>query len=113
VLPGGDLPDGDFDRYLATLGQRYPAFPAPLLRRLARAYGTWVERLLADAQSPADLGEELGGGLFGREVDYLRTVEWARSAEDILYRRSKLGLHVPAGTAARVDRYLAGLADDQ
>ncbi|MBB6504935.1 glycerol-3-phosphate dehydrogenase [Sphingomonas endophytica] len=113
ALPGGDLPDGDFDRYLATLGQRYPAFPAPLLRRLARAYGTWVERLLADAQSPADLGEVLGGGLFGREVDYLRTVEWARSAEDILYRRSKLGLHVPAGTAARVDRYLAGLADDQ
>ncbi len=107
ALPGGDIADAAFEPYLATLKNRYPALPAPLLRRLTRAYGTRAERLLGDPADPAALGEDLGGGLFSREVDYLRDVEWARSAEDILYRRSKLGLHVPPGTAARVETYLA------
>ncbi|WP_037488165.1 glycerol-3-phosphate dehydrogenase [Sphingomonas phyllosphaerae] len=106
-LPGGDIADADFERYLTTLQGRYPALPAPLLRRLARAYGTRTERLLGDARTTADLGADLGGGLFTREVDYLSANEWASSAEDILFRRSKLGLHVPADTAARVDAYLA------
>ena len=78
-----------------------------LLRRLARAYGTRAERLLGDARTIADLGEDVGGGLFTREIDYLCAQEWASSAEDILFRRSKLGLHVPAGTDVRVDAYLA------
>ncbi|MEH3104607.1 MAG: glycerol-3-phosphate dehydrogenase [Sphingomonas phyllosphaerae] len=106
ALPGGDMPDADFGRYLAALQHRYPALPPDLLRRLARAYGTRTEHLLGDAQSLADLGEDLGGGLSSREVDYLRAEEWASSAEDILYRRSKLALHVPPGTAERVDAYL-------
>ena len=88
------------------LDSRYPALPAPLLERLARSYGSRTEQLLADASTMADLGEMFGSDLTQREVDYLIAEEWAQSAEDMLFRRSKLGLHVPAGTAARLDAYV-------
>ncbi|MEH3046990.1 glycerol-3-phosphate dehydrogenase [Sphingomonas adhaesiva] len=107
TLPGGNMPDMDFDSYLSTLAARYPEMPAKLLRRLARAYGTLTPDVLRDARTPADLGEDFGAGLSAREVDWLVASEWARDAEDILYRRSKLGLHVPADAAAAIDRYLA------
>jgi glycerol-3-phosphate dehydrogenase len=107
VLPGGDLPEGDFDRFVATLQHARPCMPADLLRRLARAYGTRVNAVLGNGMTPFDLGADLGGGLTLREVDYLRTHEWAVTAEDILYRRSKLGLHVPPGTEVRLAAYLA------
>ena len=106
-LPGGDIPDADFDRYVAALTARRPGLPAPLLYRLARAYGTRIDGLLGAARTIADLGQDFGAGLFAAEVDYLVDQEWATTAEDILYRRSKLGLHVPAGTAAAIDVYLA------
>ncbi len=108
VLTGGDLPEGDFDHFVANLQHARPSMPAELLRRLARAYGTRVEALLGNAMTPFDLGADLGGGLTLREVDYLRANEWAVTAEDILYRRSKLGLHVPPGTAERLADYLGG-----
>lgn len=108
TLPGGDMPDGDFDRFVARLQHARPDMPADLLRRLARAYGTRVHVLLGDAMTPSDLGIDLGGGLTVREIKYLRTREWAITAEDILYRRSKLGLHVPPETEARLTAYLAG-----
>ncbi len=106
VLPGGDM--ADWDAFLAALAAEYPAMPAPLLRRLARAYGTCARTILGAAVTPADLGTDFGGGLHAREIDYLTAHEFARTAEDILYRRSKLGLHVPAGTAAAIERHLAG-----
>ncbi|MEG3082142.1 glycerol-3-phosphate dehydrogenase [Sphingomonas sp. PB2P12] len=109
ALPGGDMPDGDFDRFLGRLTAERPALPPELLRRLARAYGTDVAALLGDAADLGALGEDFGGGLTRREVDYLIAREWAQTSEDILYRRSKLGLHVPAGTAER----LAGYLDDR
>ena len=59
------------------------------------------------AQSWADLGEDFGAGLTAAEVDYLVRREWAHSADDILWRRSKLGLHVPVETAQRIEAYLA------
>jgi glycerol-3-phosphate dehydrogenase len=99
ALPGGDM--ADFERFLAELEARHPGVPRPLLRRLARAYGTRVAAIL-----DGDPGEDLGGGLHAREVDYLVDREWARTAEDILWRRSKLGLHVPPETTARLDAYL-------
>jgi glycerol-3-phosphate dehydrogenase len=107
VLPGGDMPDADFDRFVAALRKRYPGMPASLLRRLARAYGTCATGLLGNARGPADLGEDFGGGLFAREVDYLFEREWAREAEDVLFRRTKLGLHVPPDAAPKVAAYLA------
>jgi glycerol-3-phosphate dehydrogenase len=107
ALPGGDIADADFDGFLNGLAARYPAMPAALLRRLARAYGTRVGAILGSVRTVEDLGEDLGGGLTRAEVDYLVGHEWARSAEDILWRRSKMGLHVPPGTAERIDAHLA------
>lgn len=106
-MPGGDMPDADFDRFFATVRQRWPFLPEQVAHRLARAYGTRVEELLGSAKSMADLGEDFGAGLTGAEVDYLMRREWARSAEDILWRRSKLGLHVPTDAPARIDAYIA------
>ncbi len=107
-LPGGDMPDADFEAFLAGLQAQRPWLPAPLARRLARAYGTRVEEILAKAGDLAGLGEDLGGGLTEAEADYLLRREWARSAEDILWRRSKLGLHAPAETAERIEAWLSG-----
>ena len=106
VLPGGNMADGNCDAFVDRLAGSYPAFPRTFIERLARAYGTRALRLLGEARTPADLGELFGGDLSRAEVDYLATQEWARSAEDILYRRSKLGLHLPPDTAARIDHYL-------
>jgi glycerol-3-phosphate dehydrogenase len=105
-LPGGDMPGADFESFYAGFKARYPFLPQPLARRLARSYGTRAERFLGTSRSLTDLGEDFGGGITAAEVDYLYRCEWARSADDILWRRSKLGLHVPPGTAERVDAYL-------
>ena len=105
-LPGGDF--DDFDALLAELRAAHPWLPEPLARRLARAYGTRVTRLLNGAASLDDLGADLGAGLTERELAYLVEAEWARTAEDILWRRSKLGLHDPA-LAGRLDAALARL----
>jgi glycerol-3-phosphate dehydrogenase len=107
VLPGGDLPEQDFGGFVDALVGRYPAIARKLLRRLARAYGTKALDILGDARTTADLGQDFGAGLHAREVDYLVAAEWARSAQDVLYRRSKLGLHVPAGAEAALDAYLS------
>ena len=104
-LPGGDI--GDFEAFLAEVRRRWPFLSERTSWRLARAYGTRIDRMLGDAVMLADLGEDLGGGLHAREVDYLVGEEWARTADDILWRRSKLLLHVPLGTKERLERYLA------
>jgi len=106
ALPGGDMRGANFFAYLATVMAKYPGLPAAFLHRLARAYGTLCERILGDAVTLADLGENFGGDLTAREVDYLVAHEWARTPEDILWRRSKLALHVPEDTAARLAAYL-------
>ncbi len=105
-LPGGDLPGAGFAAFLDELQAAKPWLPADLARRYARAYGTRVETLLGRARGLADLGEDLGGGLYEAEVDYLMDQEWALRAEDILWRRSKLGLHVSAETTARLERWV-------
>ena len=101
-LPGGDMTD--FSAMLAGLQARHRWLPPPLAHRLARAYGTRTDRLIGNAHSMADLGEDLGGGLTEAELAYLVTHEFARTPEDVLWRRSKLGLHAPAGTADRLAR---------
>ena len=83
-----------------------------LLRRLARAYGTRVDELLGTAKSMAELGRDFGGGLHEAEITYLMRHEFAQTAEDILWRRSKLRLHLSeaeqakvfSGNAARISR---------
>jgi len=106
-LPGGDIPNADFEGFLADFRRSAPWLPEALARRYARAYGTRVYRLLSGARSLNELGEDLGGGMYGAEIEYLIGQEWARTAEDILWRRSKLGLHVSPETAQRLAERLA------
>jgi glycerol-3-phosphate dehydrogenase len=105
-LPGGDLPRGDFAAFLAEAKQRWKFLPQALALRLVRAYGTRIERVLGNASSVRDLGEHFGAGLTAAEVRYLVASEWALTAEDILWRRSKIGLHMTDAERASVDRYL-------
>jgi glycerol-3-phosphate dehydrogenase len=99
-LPGGDLtawtgpaqrPDTDFARFVQVLAARHPELDPALCRRLARGYGSRVETLLAQG-----LGAEVAPQLFEAELHYLHHHEWARTAADVLWRRTKLGLHLNA-----------------
>jgi glycerol-3-phosphate dehydrogenase len=105
-LPGGDMEGGDFDRFLRTLRGKYPWLDAATLARLARAYGTRVEMILGKARSVDDLGVEFGPGLFQTEVDYLIGQEFALTAEDVLWRRTKQGMHLSPVERARVGAYV-------
>ena len=91
-LPGGDLGAGGFAAFLAQSRERWPFVPAATMERMAHAYGTRIAMILGDAQGWQDLGSDFGNGLTEAEVRYLQAHEWARSAEDVLWRRSKLGL---------------------
>ncbi|GFE90846.1 glycerol-3-phosphate dehydrogenase [Steroidobacter agaridevorans] len=102
ALPGGDLPRADFAAFAEGVHKRWPFLSASLAHRLARAYGTRVEKILGKAQAMLDLGEHYGAGLTQAEIDYLVTNEWARSADDILWRRTKLGLHLDSQQRQRV-----------
>ncbi|MFO7276243.1 MAG: glycerol-3-phosphate dehydrogenase [Pseudomonadota bacterium] len=107
TLPGGDLPGGSFAVFLRSVARRYPWLPHPLSVRLARAYGTRIDELLDGARSLEDLGEEVLPQLHAREIEFLWKTEWARTSEDILWRRSKLGLHAPPDGLKRLDAWLA------
>ena len=106
ALPGGDIPERNFSAFVDDLKRQYSFLPATLGQRMARAYGTRATRILGRAVTAAALGEDFGGGLTEAEVDYLRREEFAVTADDILWRRSKLGLHVPADTSGRLRAYL-------
>jgi len=103
-LPGGDIPQANFERFLAGFKQQNAWLPADLAHRLARAYGTRVKHVIGNARSVADLGRAFAPGLYEAELTYLRDTEWARSAQDVLWRRSKLGLHVEPGTLDSITR---------
>ncbi len=102
-LPGGDMPGG-FDPWFAQFQVRHPWLPEKLARRLARAYGNRADVILASATCVRDLGEDLGGGLTEAELAYLVAHEFARAPEDVLWRRSKLGLHAPPAAADRLSK---------
>jgi glycerol-3-phosphate dehydrogenase len=98
----------EFDRWVAALQRRHAWLPPGLALRWARAYGTRVETLLGGAASIDDLGAEVAPGLYAAELRYLVRHEWATCAKDVLWRRSKLGLHLPPGCAEDVDAWIAG-----
>jgi len=108
TLPGGDFGVKSFEAEVRRLGLDYPGLPPELLRRLMRLYGTRARAILGDARQPEELGPHFGAGLHAAEVDYLVAQEWARTAQDILWRRTKLGLRVTPEEAARLEDYLAG-----
>ena len=109
-LPGGDFPWDGFATLRDDLAQRYPFLPLPTATRLARADGTRGAVLLGNAKSAADIGEKFGSEMTRREVDWLVRTEWAQTAEDILWRRSKLGLRFTPAEVATLERYLAQTA---
>ena len=109
-LPGGDLGAGGVEGLIAGLTAEYGALDKPLLRRLAEAYGSRARAVLGDAKAMADLGEVFAADLTAREVDYLINQEFARTAEDILWRRTKIGLHATADQVARLEGYLTSRA---
>jgi glycerol-3-phosphate dehydrogenase len=105
-LPGGDIVRGDLATYERELNARYASLDPRLLGALARRHGTRSSRVLGNANVAADLGRHFGDTLFAAEIDYLIAQEWATSAEDILWRRTKCGLHMTAGEREAVSRYL-------
>ena len=114
-LAGGDLsawigapkrPDDDFERFVSAVQAKYPWLYGKLTRRLARAYGARVSELLGDAKSLADLGPAVAPDLHERELRFLQTHEWAVSSDDVLWRRSKLGLHYTPAEREQVAAWL-------
>lgn len=105
-LPGGDISNADFKEFFKNLGVKYDWMDKDALYRLARAYGTRIHKLIGNACSMKDMGHDFGGGLTSAEIDYLTDHEWARSAEDILFRRTKLGLHIPENAILPIDEYI-------
>mgnify|MGYP002620279484 CR=1 FL=1 len=91
-LPGGDFGADGAAGYRSDLARRRPGLAPDMLDRLVARYGTRADRVIGDAARDDDLGARLGGGLTEREVCYLRDHEWARTADDVLWRRTKVGL---------------------
>ncbi len=103
-LPGGDI--ANLDAHRRALQSQFAFLSPELCDRLARSYGSRAAKVLAGARSMDDLGIDFGAGLTQREVDYLIDQEWARTSEDVLWRRTKTGLHMTAAQAAAVTDYL-------
>lgn len=106
-LPGGDMPGADFDAYFAQMKTRYPDQDTALIYRLLRAYGTRITMILGDGQTPPDLGRHFGGTVYEAELEYLAQYEWVRHGADMLWRRSKLGLHLTEAEQAEVTQWFA------
>lgn len=114
-LAGGDLsgwigaatrPDQDFERFVVAVRAKHPWLDGALARRLARAYGARIATVIGDAQSMSDMGQAVAPGLHERELRYLQDEEWACSGHDVLWRRSKLGLHYTAEERERVGAWM-------
>jgi glycerol-3-phosphate dehydrogenase len=107
TLPGGEFPPDGFYALLAETLARWPFLSEPHAKRLLRAYGRRAERILGNAQSMEDLGPLLTDNLTGAELNYMIAHEWAQTAEDVLWRRSKLGLMATAEERAAIGRFIA------
>lgn len=107
-LPGGDFAVQGLDALMARMAAQYEFLSPGDVDRIARAYGTRAFEWLGDAAGWQALGKAFGGGLTKAEVDYLRATEWAVSADDILWRRTKLGLRFNAAERSALEEYLAG-----
>lgn len=111
ILPGGDIPNGDFEKFVSQQKARFTFLPEKLTYRYARAYGTRMEAILEGVNKVKDLGEHYGDDVYEAEIEYLLRYEFAHTAEDILWRRSKLGLHIADETAQNVEAALPLLMD--
>ncbi|MCB1530526.1 MAG: glycerol-3-phosphate dehydrogenase [Rhodospirillales bacterium] len=106
VLPGGDFPEGFFESFVKAQAEKYPFLPPALLQRYARSYGTRMDKFVEGTTSLEELGRDFGDGVHEAEIIYLVVHEFAREVEDILWRRSKLGLHVSEETRRALEAAL-------
>ncbi|MCK0167722.1 glycerol-3-phosphate dehydrogenase [Jannaschia sp. S6380] len=106
-LPGGDFPVDGVAEQIAGLRAAYPFLTAPWALRLVRAYGTDARAVLGQATTAEDLGEDFGATLTGAEVAWQMDREWARRAEDVLWRRTKLGLRLDQAQVARLEAWMS------
>jgi glycerol-3-phosphate dehydrogenase len=106
-LPGGDFAYNAVEAKIAQARRTWPFLTEDHARRLVRAYGTRIDRVLGDAKTMADLGTDCGADLTEREVRYLMSVEFAQEPDDILWRRSKLGLRFDARQRGTLEAFMA------
>jgi glycerol-3-phosphate dehydrogenase len=102
TLPGGDLPAGGIGGWVDAMQRRYPELPPALVRGVAHRHGSLAPRVLGGSKTPADLGEDFGNGLTALEIAWFVREEWARTADDVLWRRTKCGLGMPLAARERV-----------
>ncbi len=107
VLPGGDFTVTGFETLVGALSREFGFLPQLTIRRLARAYGTRTREILLGSKSLEDLGRHLGADLYEREVAWLMDEEWARTADDVLWRRGKLGLRFSAAECTALAQWMA------
>ena len=110
TLPGGEIDDGDFERFVARLAGEYPFLPPSLARRYARLYGARALKLLGPASSLADLGRRFGPDFYESEARYLVAEEWAETADDVIVRRTKHGLRMNADERAEFKKWMQSRA---
>ncbi|WP_299344636.1 glycerol-3-phosphate dehydrogenase, partial [uncultured Maritalea sp.] len=106
-LPGGDFAHDQFDELVRRLQSRLPFLDHKTTHRLVRAYGTDAEKIYCNATKKEDLGTNFGHGIYAGELDWVIANEWVMTAEDYLWRRTKMGLHVDKQEAAQIDAYIA------
>ncbi len=107
ALPGGGIGDGGMAMFVERLRECRQGFSGSFLTRLARRYGTLTDRVIGDARDQSEMGEDFGAGLTEREVVYLAHNEWARTPEDVLWRRTKAGLHMSDSQRSTVSERIA------
>jgi glycerol-3-phosphate dehydrogenase len=107
-LPGGEFGIDDFDAQVSGLRRTFPFLDPRQATRLVRAYGTHAKTILGSARTAADLGTAFGASLSEAEVRYLMEHEWARTAEDVVWRRTKLGLRMTPGEIGALDAWMRG-----
>lgn len=110
ALPGGDFKSEDFANLCDSLQQHYQFISLEGITRLVMLYGTRTKNLLADAKSIKDLGESFSHGLYQREVEYLMKTEWALNADDILWRRTKLGLFFNRDEKDKLENWIQSIS---
>jgi glycerol-3-phosphate dehydrogenase len=110
-LPGGDFPWDGIDALVSRARGLWPFLTESHARRLVGAYGTRLDRIFGRAKRPEDLGPWFGAGLSGAEVRYCMRYEWVERAEDLLWRRSKLGLHLDTEQRSALERFMADARD--
>ncbi len=105
-LPGGDLGYPNFSEFLDAREQQYAWLPPSLIKRYAKQYGTRIHKLLINAKNLDDMGKHFGAGLYEREIKYLISNEWAKTCDDIIWRRTKLGLYLTADQKEVIAHYV-------